>query len=65
MQGLEECVAALGHAVWWRERQAGLLEEDVDGWADVDGPPGAGARLDEAAAKTLIEAAPTMQSTRP
>lgn len=58
MQGLDECVAALGHAVWWQER-AMTLRAAQTGF-DVQGgglPRRDAERWDEAAAKTLLGAA--------
>ncbi|MCP4392126.1 MAG: acetate--CoA ligase family protein, partial [Gammaproteobacteria bacterium] len=58
MQGLEECIAALGHALWWRERRDVLRGEGLEALAEVDGqPPLGGVRLDEAAAKALLGSA--------
>ena len=58
MQGLEECIAALGHALWWREHRDQLLAEGLDVLARLDWPrPEVGEPLDEAAAKAMIAAA--------
>ncbi len=58
MQGLEECVAALGHALWWRERRDVLREEGLEALAEVDGQPSAGGlHLNEAEAKALLGSA--------
>ncbi|MCP4392423.1 MAG: hypothetical protein GY802_29295, partial [Gammaproteobacteria bacterium] len=55
MQGLEECIAALSHALWWRERRAELQNEGIEALAEVDGqPPLKGLRLDEAEAKAML-----------
>lgn len=58
MQGLDECVRALGHAIWWRERRQALLAAGIDRLADApSAAPEPGARHDEAAAKTMLAAA--------
>lgn len=55
MQGLEECIKALSHAVWWRERRAQLLANGVEALLDVPAiPPAAGVYRDEATAKGLL-----------
>ncbi|MCP3969620.1 MAG: hypothetical protein GY717_04755, partial [Rhodobacteraceae bacterium] len=55
MQGLEECIAALSHALWWRERRAELQNEGIEALAEVDGQlPLKGLLLDEAEAKALL-----------
>lgn len=58
MQGLDECIAALGHAVWWRERREALSAAGLEGLT-LGGPPTpvGGVRLDEATAKSLLQAA--------
>ncbi len=55
MQGLEECIKALSHGLWWRERREALLAEGLAHLADVfaSAPP-PGERLDEASAKALL-----------
>ncbi len=70
MQGLEECIMALDHAVWWSERRDELLAEGLEHLTDVPGVgPAQGARLDEAAAKALLAAAgvavPALRVTAP
>ncbi|MEO0818944.1 MAG: acetate--CoA ligase family protein [Pseudomonadota bacterium] len=59
MQGLEECIAALDHAVVWRERREALLDDGPERLILPDGPTPAAAaeRLDEAAAKALLREA--------
>lgn len=57
MQGLEECIKALSHAVWWRERREELLAAGLDGLTDDYTPPAEGMRRDEAEAKSLIASA--------
>lgn len=67
MQGLEECVKALGHGVWWRERRDVLLAAGVDRLGEVTAPAPAppapapadddGPTLDEAAAKAHLTGA--------
>ncbi|MDP5085513.1 MAG: acetate--CoA ligase family protein [Yoonia sp.] len=58
MQGLEECIKALSHAVWWQERRAQLIAEGLDALADVPHAlPVAGIPQDEARAKALISQA--------
>ena len=58
MQGLEECVAALGHAIWWRERRAELVAAGLDRLAESHArTPAVGQRLDEAEAKSALAAA--------
>lgn len=55
MQGLEECVKALSHGLWWRERRDTLLAEGVAHLTEVSGWRSAtGRHLDEAAAKSLL-----------
>ena len=55
MQGLEECVNALSHAVWWRERRETLLGEGLEQLTDVpEVAPPRGVRHDEASAKALL-----------
>jgi acyl-CoA synthetase (NDP forming) len=58
MQGLEECIRALNHAVWWRERRDVLLAARPERLTDVPiSAPVPGARHDEAAAKAKLSAA--------
>ena len=58
MQGLEECVAALSHAIWWRERREELLAEGVERLDTPDtAPAGVGAPWDEPAAKRALAGA--------
>ena len=58
MQGLSECIAALRHAIWWRERRDDLLTQGSELLAEASGHAVAGAvMLDEATAKSLIAAA--------
>ena len=58
MQGLEECMKALSHAVWWRERREALKAEGFDKLAEVSFPfPSSGRRIDEAAAKSMLRRA--------
>ncbi len=58
MQGLQECIAALGHALWWRERRAELRGESLDIPVEIDSrPPPGSTRLDEAQAKALLSSA--------
>ncbi|MEM7499922.1 MAG: acetate--CoA ligase family protein [Pseudomonadota bacterium] len=54
MQGLEECIAALDHAVHWQERRAALSGEAGRVPAAPAGPT---RRLDEAEAKAALAAA--------
>lgn len=57
MQGLEECVRALSHALWWRERREALSAGGIDRLTDAPRTaPAKGARRDEAAAKALLAA---------
>lgn len=53
LQGLGESVAALRHGVWWRERSSELQAAGQSLAVCFDGG-GAGERLDEAGAKTLL-----------
>ncbi len=57
MQGLEECIKSLSHAVWWHERREALLAEGLDGLAIGYEAPETGNRRDEAEAKSLLSAA--------
>ncbi|MEL6768067.1 MAG: acetate--CoA ligase family protein [Pseudomonadota bacterium] len=54
MQGLEEGISALGHAVAWQERLAELGPGDA---AVPEAPSGPARQLDEAAAKAALAAA--------
>ncbi len=55
MQGLEECILALKHASWWRERRDELRREGFDTLTRVSAAlPATGQRVDEAAAKALL-----------
>ncbi len=55
MQGLEESVAALSHALWWRERREALLTEGLAHLTEVpSSAPMPGRRFDEASAKILL-----------
>ncbi|MDW4551253.1 acetate--CoA ligase family protein [Defluviimonas sp. D31] len=70
MQGLDECIRALGHAVWWRERRETLLAAGPEQLAEVPmAAPEPGARHDEAAAKAMLSAAgvavPASRVTQP
>lgn len=70
MQGLDECIRALNHAVWWQERRDQLLTAGVDQLAQVcSEQPQVGVRLDEAVAKGLLAAAgvdvPVLRTTTP
>lgn len=56
MQGLEECISALSHTVWWQERRAELLTA-MDGLETGYDAPKGGTRRDEAEAKAMIAAA--------
>ncbi|MEO1317226.1 MAG: acetate--CoA ligase family protein [Pseudomonadota bacterium] len=59
MQGLEECVAALGHAAYWQERRAALAAEAPETQGIPANPRTAGPtrHLDEADAKAALAAA--------
>ncbi|MEM0949170.1 MAG: acetate--CoA ligase family protein [Pseudomonadota bacterium] len=58
MQGLEECVAALAHTMWWRARRETLLAGGVDKLAIGSVPDiGQVTAHDEAAAKERLSAA--------
>ncbi|MDJ1006194.1 MAG: acetate--CoA ligase family protein [Paracoccaceae bacterium] len=55
MQGLEECIRALGHAVWWRGRREALMAEGLSHLSETPRlAPEPGTRLDEAAAKAML-----------
>lgn len=55
MQGLDECIRALGHAVWWQERREQLASAGLDLLVEVGNVvPPAGVRHDEASAKALL-----------
>ena len=55
MQGLDECVKALSHGVWWRERRERLLAEGPALLTEVPNTaPPPGVQHDEAAAKALL-----------
>lgn len=55
MQGLEECIQALSHAVWWRQRREELRAEGFEKLAEVGAQyPPRGKRHDEAAAKSML-----------
>ncbi|MCH2167289.1 MAG: acetate--CoA ligase family protein [Oceanicola sp.] len=60
MQGLEECISALSHAVWWQERRAVLLSDSPVLEAAVPAlgpiPDTETAALNEAEAKRLLAA---------
>ena len=57
MQGLEESVSALVHALWWRDRREELLAEGLAHLTAVPASsPVQGQRYDEAAAKALLAA---------
>ncbi|MCW0001753.1 acetate--CoA ligase family protein [Pararhizobium sp. YC-54] len=58
MQGLEECMKALSHGVWWRERRDALISDGLDRLADVTPiAPANRVHLDEATAKSLLASA--------
>ncbi|MBC6406209.1 MAG: acetate--CoA ligase family protein [Rhodospirillales bacterium] len=58
MQGLEECIKALSHAVRWRERREELCAEGVGKLVQVNSlPPSGGQRCDEAVAKSFLRQA--------
>ena len=57
LQGLEESIKALSHAVWWQERHETLLADGLDGLAKGYDAPQDGTRRDEAEAKVLLSAA--------
>lgn len=57
MQGLEECISALGHALWWRERRADLVRGDVGTLMQDAEVASTGAALDEAEAKKILKKA--------
>lgn len=70
MQGLEECMKALSHAVWWRERRDELMDAGVERLANVEvARPKPGVSHDEAAAKRMLAAAgvnvPTLRVAAP
>lgn len=70
MQGLEECIKALSHAIWWRERRDQLMAAGVERLANVLATaPEPGARHDEAAAKRMLASAgvnvPALRVTTP
>ena len=69
MQGLEECISALSHTVWWNERRSALLAEGLNDLETGYDAPAAGIRRDEAEAKSLITAAgvsvPDLQVSTP
>lgn len=52
MQGLDECMLALKHALWWRRRRADLSERDLSFEAGKVATSPFG--IDEAAAKTML-----------
>lgn len=54
MQGLDECIQALGHGLWWRERREALLSGDPETLTAHDVPPPSGSHLDEATAKQWL-----------
>lgn len=57
MQGLEECIKALSHAVWWYERRAQLQAEGLAQLEESPAPVAAGVRVDESEAKRQLAAA--------
>lgn len=57
MQGLDECVNALGYTLWWREHREMLLAENSAALTEHRSAPVGGVQLDEAAAKALLQEA--------
>ena len=55
MQGLEECIKAMNHALWWRERSSALASEDAPrGDRPSMAAPSVGRRWNEPEAKRLL-----------
>lgn len=54
MQGLQECMAALRHALWWHERREQLRGADLKVGHQAASSSAVRGTLDEAAAKTML-----------
>ncbi|MFD1985405.1 acetate--CoA ligase family protein [Mesorhizobium newzealandense] len=58
MQGLEECMRAMSHGVWWRERREELIAAGLEQLTVAPSiVPEAGTYQDEASAKSLLAGA--------